>query len=144
MPNVMYMEFGFPILLIDPPMIEFRGESLPAPNVNDLQDTVFRLLLHKPARLTGDELRFIRKSQSLRQADFAKVLHMANHSVVAQWEGKNERPTGMAYNTEVVLRIWMAGQVGEGDRVMDLLQNELRELKPGPGEPLVVELPRVA
>jgi DNA-binding transcriptional regulator YiaG len=144
MANHIFNELGFPILLIDPPMMEFRGEVFPAPNMRDLQLAVFRMLVHKPTRLTGDELKFIRGHQRLRQADFAKVLHMANHSVVAQWEGKNERPTGMAYNTEVVLRIWMAGRIGEGDQVMSLLDGELRELKPGPGEPLVVELPRVA
>jgi len=39
----------------------------------------------KPGRLTGAEVRFIRKHLRMRQADLASTLNMANHSVVSQW-----------------------------------------------------------
>ena len=46
---------------------------------------VFALLVVKPGRLTGAEVRFIRKHLRMRQADLASTLNMANHSVVSQW-----------------------------------------------------------
>ena len=55
-------------------------------------------------------MRFIRKHLRLRQADLARVLNMANHLVVSQWESREDEPTGMEHDTEVLLRIWMPGQ----------------------------------
>ena len=86
------------------------------------------MLVGKPGRLSGSEVRFIRKYLRMRQADLAKVLNMANHSVVSQWESRGDEPAGMDYNTEVVLRIWMAARVGLADRLLDLLERDLKDL----------------
>lgn len=144
MANVVFEELGFPIVLVDPPMVTVRGHEMPDVNLRDLQDAVFRLLIVKPARLTGVEVRFIRKHLRMRQADLARVLNMANHSAVSQWEGRAAEFTGMEYNTEVLLRVWMAARVGMADQLLELLEAKLKDLGPSSDQPLEVELPRAA
>lgn len=144
MPNLVFMELGFPILLVEPQMVEVRGQQVPDVNMRDLQAAVFRELIAKPGRLTGAEVRFIRKHLRMRQADLARVLNMANHSVVSQWESREDVFTGMEYNTEVLLRVWMAAKVGLGERLVELLEETLRDLQPVDVEPLAVTLPKAA
>ena len=144
MAEIVFNELGFPILLVDPPMIEVRGHQVPDVNLRVVQDAAFHLLVVKPSRLTGAEVRFIRKHLRLRQADLARVLNMANHSVVSQWESREDEPTGMEYNTEVLLRIWMAAKVGRGDQLVELLESRLKDLAARSSGPMEVTVPRVA
>jgi hypothetical protein len=81
----------------------------------------------------------------MRQADLARTLNMSNHSVVSQWEGREDDPAGMDYNTEVLLRVWMAAKVGQGDRLLELLEQKLKNLSPDAArEPLHVSLDKAA
>ena len=144
MANVMFMELGFPIVLVDPKMVEIRGERVPDVNMRDLQAAVFQLLIVKPARLTGAEVRFVRKYLRLRQVDLAGVLNMANHSVVSQWESREDDPAGMDYNTEVLLSVWMAVRAGQKERLVDLLEHQLKALKPRAKRPLEVRVSEAA
>jgi DNA-binding transcriptional regulator YiaG len=145
MANVLYMELGFPVLLVDARMVEIRGELVPDVNSRHVQEAAFRLLVGKPGRLTGSEVRFIRKHLRMRQLDLAKVLNMANHSVVSQWESRGEEAAGMDYNTEVLLRIWMAARIGLADRLLDLLEMELKNLSPEAArEPLRITMDEAA
>ena len=130
MANLLFMELGFPVLLLNPRMVKVRGERVPDVNLRHLQEAAFRLLVAKPGRLTGSEVRFIRKFLRMRQADLADVLNMANHSVVSQWESRGDEAAGMDYNTEVVLRVWMAAKVGLADRLLNLLEKDLKNLTP--------------
>jgi hypothetical protein len=141
MANVIYKELGFPILLVDPPMVTVRGHQVPDVNLRALQEAVFRMLVGKPARLTGAEVRFIRKYLRLRQVDLAEVLNRANHTVVSQWESRGDERAGMDYNTEVVLRIWMATRTGRGDQIPELLESRLKKLAARQDKPLEVPLP---
>ena len=128
MADVLYMELGFPVLLVNPRMVEVRGERVPDVNLRVRQEAVFALLVVKPGRLTGAEVRFIRKHLRMRQADLASTLNMANHSVVSQWESREDDPAGMDYNTEVLLRVWMAAKIGQGDHLLELLEQKLKNL----------------
>jgi uncharacterized protein YicC (UPF0701 family) len=144
MGNVIFKELGFPIVLIDPTMVTVRGHKVPEVNLRALQEAVFRQLVFKPARLTGAEVRFIRKYLRLRQADLADVLNMANHTVVSQWESREDEPAGMEYNTEVVLRLYMATRAGEGAQIQELLESRLKRLQTRQQTPLEVAMPAVA
>ena len=144
MANLVFEELGFPILLVDPPMVEVRGRQVPDVNLRKLQEAAFGQLIVMPVRLSGAEVRFIRKHLRMRQADLARVLNMANHSVVSQWESREDQFTGMEYNTEVLLRVWMAAKVGMANQLLDLLEATLKDLGPAAGQPLAVELPRAA
>lgn len=113
---VPYDGLGFLIYLINPPLLTLPdGTEIPAPNMRTLQKAVFQLLIEKPARLTGAEIRFVRKYLRLKQAELAALLHLSNHSAVSQWETREGEPTGMEYNTEILLRLRMAAAVSENE-----------------------------
>lgn len=144
MAAVIIAELGFPVVLEDPPMVTVRGQLVPDINLRELADRVFRSLVAKPTRLSGSEVKFIRKYQRLRQVDLACVLNMANHSVVSQWESHGDDAAGMDYNTEVLLRVWMACKLGEGAGLVDLLERGLKDLRPCTREVLAVAMPKAA
>ena len=145
MANVLYMELGFPVLLVNPRMVEVRGERVPDVNLRALQEAAFAQLVTRPGRLTGAEVRFIRKHLRMRQADLASTLNMANHSVISQWESREDDPTGMDYNTEVVLRVWMAAKIGKADHLLELLEQKLKNLSPDTArEPLHIAMDHAA
>ncbi|MES2614949.1 MAG: hypothetical protein V4591_06000 [Bdellovibrionota bacterium] len=103
-----YDELGFRIYLLNPPFIELpNGEKVPSPNMKQLQKIVFNALSEKKSRFTGDEIRFIRKYLRKTQVEFSKWLNMSNHSVISQWENKENKLSGMDYNTEILLRLQM-------------------------------------
>jgi DNA-binding transcriptional regulator YiaG len=139
MNNVLFTDLGLPVLLVDPPMTEANGQQVPDINMQALQDAVFQMLIGSRTRLTGDQIRFIRKHVRWRQADFAELLNMANHSIVSHWESRQDEFSGMDYNTEVLLRIWMAVRAGQSANVTDLLEHTLKNLQPSTHEPLAVD-----
>lgn len=111
---VPYDGLGFLIHLVNPPLITLPdGTEIPAPNMRTLQRAVFLLLIEKPARLTGAEVRFVRKYLRLKQVELASLLHLSNHSAVSQWETREDEPAGMDYNTEILLRLRMSAAVSE-------------------------------
>ena len=109
-----YDELGFRVLLLNPPMFKLPdGSKVPSPNMKKLQVAAFKALAKKQSKLSGDEVRFVRKYLHLTQVDFAKWLNMSNHSVVSQWEGREDHISGMDYNTEVLLRLQMEAQISK-------------------------------
>jgi hypothetical protein len=57
--------FGFPVILLNVPMVKIRNEWVPNIDNNLLTTMVLRELCHKPARLSGHEIRFIRNHFSM-------------------------------------------------------------------------------
>ncbi len=103
---VPFDELGFRVLLIDPPFMTMPdGTKVPSPNMKRLKEAAFAGLIGKHTRLTGNEVRFLRKYLKKTQVEFAAWLNMANHSVVSQWENREDELSGMDYNTEVLLRL---------------------------------------
>jgi DNA-binding transcriptional regulator YiaG len=145
MKTVEFRELGFPILLVNPPMINIRGHEVPDINMKMLQETLLRALVDKPARLTGAEVRFVRKYTRTTQKDLARLLGQANHSGVSQWESREDDSSGMKRPTEALLRIWMAARTGEEGRIKDLMEQTFTEaLRRDPTEPLRIDLADVA
>ncbi|HNU68035.1 MAG TPA: hypothetical protein PLB35_09365 [Myxococcota bacterium] len=142
MADVIFMDLGFPVTLVDPPMIEVWGQMVPDIDMGWIQDSAVRLLLVKAARLTGSQVGFIRSYFRLRQVDLARVLNMANHSVVSQWESRHDEPSGMDYNTEVLLRLWMATRLGRQDSLAELLETGLKNMSQRADGPLRIEFGR--
>lgn len=84
-----YEGLGFPVTLINVPMKKLLGEWVIDVDVNKLQIAALRTLIYKPAPLTGDELRFIRKFLNMTMTDFGKAFGVT-HVAVLKWE-KGER-----------------------------------------------------
>lgn len=96
--------FGFPIKLLNVPMIKVRGKWTPNINYDLLTDVVLEALCWKPAKLTGNEIKFIRHYFEMTLIEFAKRFYVT-HAGVIKWEKVKERPTGMTWTTEKDIRL---------------------------------------
>ncbi len=129
--SIPYDELGFRIFLVNAPMLTLPdGSRCLAPNMKKLQETAFCALAKKPNRLSGSEVRFIRKHMRMTQVEFASWLNMANHSVVSQWENKGDHLSGMDYNTEILLRLLMEAQISKKSTLPLSKIEKLRGLTP--------------
>lgn len=98
--------FGFPILLRNVPMIELRGVWTPDINYNALANRVLKELCTKSARLTGNELQFIRQQRGLTLQEFAEKFTVS-HPAVIKWEKAGDEATRMQWSTEKDIRMWL-------------------------------------
>lgn len=80
-----YDGLGFPILLINCPMKKIFGEWFLYINFEKLQKHVINLLVKKPASLSGNEIRFIRKYFECTTTEFGKFFGVT-HIAVLNWE----------------------------------------------------------
>lgn len=103
-PSFVYEGFGFPVVLLNVPMVRSRGVWTPDIDYRKLaQDVLRRLALH-PSRLTGQEIRFIRHSMDMTLEEFAHRLGVT-HPAVVQWEQCGTKPTRMAWALEKDIRL---------------------------------------
>ncbi len=99
-----YEGFGFPVALVNVPMVRIRGIWTPDINYNKLALQVLQVLAMKPARLTGAEIHFIRHAMRMTLEQFAHRLGVT-HPAVIQWEQVRHRPTRMAWAIEKDIRL---------------------------------------
>jgi len=99
-----YEGLGFPVNLINAPLIEIRGEFVLDVDFNKLQKAVLLHLSHKKGPLTGNEVKFIRKYFGLTATKFAELL-ACTHAGVLKWENREDNFTKMAPTTEIYIRL---------------------------------------
>ena len=99
-----YEGFGFPVVLMHVPMVHVRGAWTPDVDFNKLSDRLLEALARKPARLTGNEVRFIRHSVSMTLVQFARRFGVT-HPAVIKWERSCNRPTVMTWAVEKDIRL---------------------------------------
>jgi hypothetical protein len=99
-----YGGFGFPVALLNVPMVRVRGAWTPDVDFNALSHRLLQALSRKPARLTGHEIRFIRHSLSMTLEQFAHRFGVT-HPGVIKWERSGNRPTVMAWAVEKDIRL---------------------------------------
>ena len=68
------------------------GDSPIIPNLNGLMRTLTLAIVQKPARLSGQEIRYLRKRVNKTGLEFSKLLHVDN-STLSKWEN-NDDPVG--------------------------------------------------
>lgn len=95
---------GFPIIIKHVKMKKFRDEWVPQINWEALQDLALWALAHKPAPLTGNEIRFVRMRMAKTLKEFAALCEVASHQSVMNWERKQDDITEMNRPTEILLR----------------------------------------
>jgi DNA-binding transcriptional regulator YiaG len=95
---------GFPVMLVGVPMKKIRDEWIPDIRLNEYQEVVLWVLVHKPSPLTGRQVRFIRHWMGKTQQEFAEQ-HDVTHAAVSKWESKGHELTGMSKPTEILLRL---------------------------------------
>lgn len=97
-------QFGFPVRIRNAPFRKFRDEWALDLSPKQLRHAVLWALAHKPAPLTGDEVRYVRQWMERPLRDFAELCAMTSHQSVMKWESKGDQPTGMHRSTEILLR----------------------------------------
>lgn len=108
--NYTYTGFIFPVELEKVEMVYYGKEWCPKIDIRKLASQVIEMLAYKNARLTGDEVRFIRAHYGMSLRDFAKQVAHETHAAVKKWEDKHDQPTRMNPNTELVIRNYIIEQ----------------------------------
>lgn len=97
--------FGFPVTLLNVPLVFVRGEWVPSLNQKELQSLVIQALAIKPSKLTGNEVRFIRLFNQMTLEQFSERFDVT-HPAVLKWERSSNDVTGMAWTTEKDIRLF--------------------------------------
>ena len=99
--------FGFPVTLLDVPMVKVRGCWTPSIDYNALALVVLKSLVRLDGRLTGSQVKFIRLHFEMTLQQFARRLGLT-HPAVVKWERRANRPTGMNWTTEKDIRLFVS------------------------------------
>jgi hypothetical protein len=117
--------FGFPVHLLNVPMIKVRGVWTPKIDYNAYAKDVLHALAHKPAALTGNEVAFIRHQLEMTLQQFAKRFAVS-HPAVIKWERTKSRPTKMNWTTEKDLRLFTLSKLSAAPAEFAGLYGELQ------------------
>lgn len=120
-----YNGFGIPIKLINAPMKKLLGKWVLDIDLNKLQAVVLQILIHKPTLLSGEELKFIRKSLNMTTTEFGKLFGVS-HVAVVKWENGD---THTNPPMETCIRLHMLNYLHAEDKEFRNLYNTL-----GPGQ----------
>ncbi len=92
-----YLECGLPRVWLDGAEVRRCAscgeEELVVPRLAELHRVLARAVLAKPGRLTGVEVRFLRKSVGWSATDLARYIGVTKHAV-SRWENDKE-PIGL-------------------------------------------------
>jgi hypothetical protein len=119
--------FGFPVRLVNVPMVKVRGEWTPNINYNHLAEALLFVLSHSPARLTGHQIRFIRTHFNMTLDKFAKRF-CVTHAAVIKWEKTQQEPTAMNWSMEKDIRLFILSKLAVGAKQIAALYQELEAL----------------
>lgn len=108
--NYIYEGLGFPIALHDVELVEFDGEFHPKLDVRNISDIAIISLVDQKYRLTGNQIKFIRKYFSKSLREFSAIVN-ESHMAVKKWENFNDQPTNMDINIEILLRLFIYDKV---------------------------------
>jgi len=110
---------GFPVLLKNVPMRKVHGKWIPDVNYNELEKSILIMLCHKPFKLTGNEIRFIRLYFEMTLKEFANRFGV-QHPTVVKWENFKNDPTNMTLGTEKDIRLFLIGHIKGKRKIADL------------------------
>lgn len=108
------MGFGFPLYIQNIPMVYVRGVWTPNVNYKRLSEMVLQMLVEKPSRLTGNELKFIRNKLQMTLKAFAERFYVT-HPAVLKWEKSADNPTNMNWATEKDIRLYVYQCISKED-----------------------------
>ncbi len=130
--------FGFKVRLWNVPMIKVRGAWTPEINYNELAKVVLLALCHKPARLTGAEVRFVRQQLEMTLQAFAGRF-CVTHVAVIKWEKTGNKNTSMAWTTEKDLRLFILSKFDPKATEIAKLYTELEKERAESGPSVEVD-----
>jgi len=101
-------------------------EEVVIPRIEELHRLIARGVMNKPARLTGQEMRFLSKAIGLSGVDFAARVGVSPETV-SRWENDKE-PIGPT--ADRLVRLMAAQSPPKTDYALDELANIADEVKP--------------
>lgn len=138
------MGFGFPVILLNVPVIKVRGVNTLDINYKVYQEAVLEALAHKPARLSGNEIKFIRHCFEMTAEKFGKRFGNVSHPAVLKWERAKNSATEMSWSTEKDIRMeilkWLEQKAQE---IFDLYA-DLEDVAPNSKKPIEIEADEIA
>lgn len=135
--------FGFPVRLLNVPMIQVRGVWTPRINYNDLAVAVLHALSRKASRLTGNEIRFIRHRFEMTLQHFARRF-CVSHVAVLKWERAENRPVATHWTTEKDIRLFVLTQLKAKPGDLARLYEELEMQPARKAEPIHLDAMELA
>ena len=102
----LYDGFGFGLVLRNVPMIKIRGAWTPRIDYNKLARQVLLALAHKPARLTGSQIYFIRHYFEMTLKNFGERFDVS-HPAVLKWEGFGNTVPPLKWPVEKDIRLFI-------------------------------------
>jgi hypothetical protein len=138
-----YDGFGFPVVLRNVMMIKVRGAWTPKVDYNALGRDVLMKLAHKPARLTGDEIRFIRYQFEMTLAQFGHRFSVS-HAAVLKWEEAGDEATSMKWSVEKDIRLFILDELKVKDAVLAALYRDLKKETRTACKPLEIDILKAA
>lgn len=112
---------GFPILLLNVPMIQFEGDWAPDIDYEVLEKSILFLLAQKHSYLKGNEIHFIRTYFSKTLQEFGDIFGVSA-AAVKKWEDCGDQFTNMNEGTEKLLRLFVLDQLlPENVKKVDIL-----------------------
>lgn len=135
--------FGFPVCLMNVPMVKVRGHWTPKVNYNELATALLRALAHKESRLTGNEIKFIRTHFEMTLQEFAKRF-CVTHVAVMKWERSKNHATVMNWTTEKDIRLFVLTRLEVKATELASLYDELQAVPEGKPEPIHLDAKKSA
>lgn len=121
-----YEGFGFPVELLNVPMVKVRGTWTPDINYNILTERVTKFLALQPTALTGNQVRHIRLVLEMTLEKFAAKLGVT-HVAVMKWEKQEDNPTKMGLSTEILIRLFALHVSGVTPRVFQQAYDKITD-----------------
>jgi len=97
--------YGFPIVLLNVPLIKLQGEWCLDINSRKYEHTIALILAEQPKRLTGSQVRFIRQYLDMSLKEFGERFGHVSHVAVLKWERAGDQPTNMNWSCEKDIRL---------------------------------------
>ena len=110
-----YQGLGFPVILLDVPMVQIRGHWVPDVRLGRLQELVVMELALSRSRLQGVHVAFLRKWLELTLEEFG-ALFGVTHAAVIKWERRGEEATNASVAVELAIRMYVLDRVMKGSK----------------------------
>ena len=134
-----YSGFGFPVVFLNVSMGKVRGAWTPLVDYNKLQKDLIKGLAHKPVRLTGYEIHFIRSYFEMTLAEFGDRFSVS-HPAVIKWENAGDEATAMRWAVEKDIRLFILDRLSLRPTAIGKLYRELREEAKRGSKPIELNL----
>lgn len=120
--------FGFPVILLNVPMIEIRGIWTPDIDYIKLTNQVLKSLVFKKSKLTGNEIKFIRLTFEMTLKEFATRFYVT-HPCVIKWEKEEDNSTGMNWVTEKDIRLFVFDKISSNEDFRKVYLNLEKDIR---------------